>query len=293
MIIDNLEVLGETLVLGMDVKHVIKRLRNNVFNSGITSLCTRHLHWKGFPIIWDHWRSAFHWDITCNPEMTRLHHKLTKEHIELTSSSKMRNHLAEDCLNDKMWFLMKSYSDSLDEGQRHEITGSINFLSITSQLISFVNNDCTVIHLADERFSVLENTISWFSKWETEVLARTDVDSMLIKKSYLMSNETREDILFCCTSLREIMKKRIKSGSSVMPSRLNSDIVEIFFGQQRSQNHGSNTNPTYLQYSKGVNSVVLGRSIVKHSKKSNAGLKGSTPYNFTSSEPLSKRGKRR
>ena len=221
MTIDNLEVLNETIVLGMDVKHVIKRLRNNVFNSGTTAYSTRYLHWQGFPIIWDHWRCAFHWDVTSNPEMTRLHHKLSKEHIDLTSASKMRNHLAEHCLNDAMWFLMKSYSDSLEEKQQKELTGTLNFLSITSKLISFVNNNCTVLHVADDRFSVLENTISWFSKWEAEVLARTDIYSMAIKKSYLMSSETREDILFCCTSLREIMKKRIKSGYSVMPSRLN------------------------------------------------------------------------
>ena len=57
-----------------------------------------------------------------------------------------------------------------------------------------------------------------------------------------------------------MLKKRITSGSSVMPSRINTDIVENCFSQQRSQKHGSNTNPTYLQYSKGVNSVLLGRS---------------------------------
>ena len=68
-----------------------------------------------------------------------------------------------------------------------------------------------------------------------------------------MSQETREDVMFACTSLREILKKRVTSGSSVMPSRINTDMVEICLSQQRSQKHGSNTNPTYLQYSKSVN----------------------------------------
>lgn len=122
-------------------------------------------------------------------------------------------------------------------------TGTLNFLSITSKLISFVNNNCTVLHVADDQFSVLENTISWFSKCETEVLARTDIYSMAIKKSYLMSSETREDNLFCCTSLREIMKKRIKSGYSVMPSRLNTDIVDIFFASNVPRNMVLTTTP--------------------------------------------------
>ena len=162
MVIDNLHIVGEKIILGMDIKHVIKRLRNNIYNSGTTSLCTRYMHWQGFPIIWDHWRCAFNWDITCNPEMTRLHHKLSKEHIYLTSVSKMRNHLAEECLNSAMWSLMKCYSESLGEERRKELTGSLQCLAITSDLICFVNNDAPVLHLGDSRFSVLEITISFF-----------------------------------------------------------------------------------------------------------------------------------
>ena len=214
MTIDNLHVMGETVVLGMDVKHVIKRIRNNIFNSGVTSLCTRHLHWRGFPIIWDHWRCAFNWDITCNPEMTRLHHKLSKEHIFLNTVSKMRNHLAEECLNSAMWSLMKSYADTVSEGQRKSLTGTLKFLSITSDFISFVNNDYPLVHLADSRFSTLELTMSFFSDWETEVVKNSVLDNAT-KKSYLMSQETREDVMFACTSLREIFKKRVTSGNSV------------------------------------------------------------------------------
>ena len=96
--------------------------------------------------------------------MTRLHHKLTKEHIYLTSVSKMRNHLvlAEECLNRAMWSLMKSYSENLGKERRKELTGTLRFLAITSDLICFVNNDAPVLHLGDSRFSVLEITISFF-----------------------------------------------------------------------------------------------------------------------------------
>ena len=55
-----------------------------------------------------------------------------------------------------------------------------------------------------------------------------------------------------------------------MAYRLKSDIVEKNFSQQRSQKHGANTNPTYLENSKGVNSVLLGRGSSKRSNKSNA-----------------------
>jgi hypothetical protein len=36
-----------------------------------------------------------------------LHEKLTLDHFELDSAAKMRNHLAEDVLDNKMLFLMQ------------------------------------------------------------------------------------------------------------------------------------------------------------------------------------------
>ena len=88
----------------------------------------------------------------------------------------MRNHLAEECLISAMWSLMKNYADTLCEGQSKCLTGTLKFLSITSDLISFVNNDSTVVHLADSRFSTLQVTMSFFSDWETEVLSNTCLD---------------------------------------------------------------------------------------------------------------------
>ena len=93
----------------------------------------------------------------------------------------MRNHLAEECLNSAMWSLIKCYSESLDEKRRKELTGSLQFLAITSDLICFVNNDAPVLHLGDSRFSVLEITISFFSNWEKDILARADIDTAIKK----------------------------------------------------------------------------------------------------------------
>jgi hypothetical protein len=45
---------------------------------------------------------------------------------------------------------------------------------------------------------------------------------------------------------------------------------------QRSLYHGSTTNPTYNAYRTGINSVVLGQSVI--SRKSNAGGNGAKPF---------------
>jgi len=51
-----------------------------------------------------------------------------------------------------------------------------------------------------------------------------------------MSQETRQDVMFRYTSLREILKKRIASSSSVIASRTNTDIVENCFHSRDRKN---------------------------------------------------------
>jgi len=76
------------------------------------------------------------------------------------------------------------------------------------------------------------------------------------------------------------------NSSSIVPNRINSDIIENVFCQQRGLYNGNNTNPTYLNYCRTMNAVILGQATI--SRKSNAG--GITPgaepfsgYNFTKS----------
>ena len=163
--------------------------------------------------------------MTCNPEMTGRRHKLTKEHIFLNTVSKMRNHLGQECLNSAMLSLMKNYADTLCERQKKCLTGTLKRLSITSDLISFVNNDSPVVHLADSRFSTLEVTMSFFSDWETEVLSNTRLDHVTTKLPHVPRDKGR----ISCTCLREVLKKRVTSASSVTPSRIDTDIVENLF----------------------------------------------------------------
>ena len=71
MTIPNMEVPGKSIVMGMEPKHVIKRLRNNVYSSGREEEHTRHLKRGEHHIVWDHWQQAYNWDIHSNPEMMR------------------------------------------------------------------------------------------------------------------------------------------------------------------------------------------------------------------------------
>ena len=55
---------------------------------------------------WAHWVDTFLWDR--NGRHNRLHPKLTQEHFVLTTTSKMRNPLAEHVLSYEMLYLAKA-----------------------------------------------------------------------------------------------------------------------------------------------------------------------------------------
>ena len=77
------------------------------------------------------WGDAFKWDST-NP--LSIHPKLTKEHIHLTQVSTMRNHLAEEFLDENMFHLFE-FKAVL--GEKHErLNGVIDILKQTSKLIA-------------------------------------------------------------------------------------------------------------------------------------------------------------
>lgn len=96
---------SETVTMIMDYSHNIKKIRNNIYASGDHEICTRKLKLKEKYIVWAHWIEAFHWDRIHNP--VRVHQRLTNDHIFLTKLSKMRNHLAEEVLDENMLHLMK------------------------------------------------------------------------------------------------------------------------------------------------------------------------------------------
>ncbi|CAC5412160.1 unnamed protein product [Mytilus coruscus] len=90
------------------------------------------------------------------------------------------------------------------------------------------------------------------------------------KEKHLISHQTREDIISSIMGFEEMCIYKLKcSKASFIPSRVNSDVTENIFCQQRTLHNGANTNPTYLGYCHSVNSVILGQTSI--SRKSNAG----------------------
>lgn len=97
----------------------------------------------------DQFKGSYLWYISTNS--FPFHHKLSQEHIYLTSESKMRSHLAEEVLNGEMLHLMKLYQDSLGEAGR-KFDGTVEILTHTSALIIFLE---TLLGLIDQSLKSL------------------------------------------------------------------------------------------------------------------------------------------
>lgn len=129
----------------------------------------------------------------------------------------------------------------------------------------------------DPRMGQLEQVATWFMSWEDEVGKSTL--SGKEQKAALMSRETRDDTMSLLLGVQELVKNHFtKSCLSLTLGRLNSDIVENFFCQQRAMCHGSNDNPTHFQYSYAINTIILSQAPI--SKKSNAYTGGQNECSF-------------
>ena len=88
------------------LQHNFKKIRNNIEKSS-PSGTARCLTNNGQYIFWSHWKEAYLWGQKHNS--SPCHEQLKEDHFQLTACSRMRNGLAEDVLDKKMFLLMKVY----------------------------------------------------------------------------------------------------------------------------------------------------------------------------------------
>ena len=144
--------LDHKVFILQDSKHVIKRIRNSIESSKMANRAApgRHLSLDDQPIVWEHFEEAYAFN---QQSGLRIHRHLTKEHIELTSASKMRNRLAEQVLDKDMLFLMKSYQATVNEPER--LSATIQLLEKTSVLVEFFGDTRPICDPWDKRVNQL------------------------------------------------------------------------------------------------------------------------------------------
>ena len=127
----------------------------------------------------------------------------------------------------------------------------------------------------DSRILQLESVAKWFLEWEESV--QCSGMNKKDQRAALMTQETRDDTLSVLFGFKELCLNHFHSSPlSIVPGRINSDICENVFCQQRAMCHGANDNPSHDQYTHGLNTIILSQAPI--SRKSNA---------FGSCDPLS------
>ena len=282
MVVSDRSELDNEIVILPDPSHVIKKIRNSVFNSGLSPSHSRQLSLNGKEIIWQHWVDAYLWcqDRDINP--IAPHPNLNKECIFLTDPGKMRNAFAEQALNNNMYFLMEAYQKSLPTEQACQLDSTLEFLKHTSVLVRIFRDHRPIEHLTDLRLEELREVLSWHDDW-----VRISSGSR-----ELMAAECREDLTWMLIGFEALVVRCNALGISVPPCDINSDVIENFFCSQRGIMGGSKSNPSVHNYMHNINSIVIGQPIL--STKSNAGAKGKAalPYKFNTPMPLRQKSKK-
>ena len=118
------------------------------------------------------------------------------------------------------------------------------------------------------RLQSLLDILSWFQTWEDNVNKQDNISNS-IKSKMLLTAECRADLCSCIVGFVAMCKKRLKKhpGWSINPSRMNSDVIENNFSQQRSLHNGPSSNPNLAAYISSQQSIVLGQSTVSKKGK--------------------------
>ena len=144
-------------------------------------------------------------------------------------------------------FAFQLFQESQGE-KGQDLEGTISFLQHSSKLVEIFNDLRPIRKTDDPRLTDLEEALLWFEDWERESATPKD----------MLSRQTQEDIKSMLAGFLALAEFHFQdSTTSLVPGRINNDIVENFFCQQRTLVNGANRNPTARDYAVNINPLVL------------------------------------
>lgn len=147
--------------------------------------------------------------------------------------------------------------------------GTVEFLTMTSNLVETFADSRPISSLNDRRLALNNEMLAYLKKWQADADLHIEL-SKTERKKRLLSEKLLFDMSSMIIGFYEVCKIAFTRfpGSTITPSRTNSDLVENIFCQQRGRN-GQNANPTYSQYGPTMNGIILGQTTT--TKCSNTG----------------------
>jgi hypothetical protein len=202
--------LAHNICLIQDIKHTLKKIRNN-FNSSrpeFKSIPGRYIVKNAISILWTHWEEAFK---LSNNDGLPMHKSLSEEYTVLTPVSKMRNKLASDVLNKEMLYLMRCYQSTIENPAK--LTSTIEVLENTAILVEIFHDTRPITRLSDQRLKKLRDVLLYFTTWEDEINQNNAYNA----PKNLMTSETRDDLHSSIQGFLSLCELTVEHGRSINP----------------------------------------------------------------------------
>ena len=230
-----------------DPTHIVKKFRNNLSKSGQGASFTRHLQVEGYSIVWKQIREVNERGSQRQVGLTRI----TKEHVNLSSYSKMRAGLAFDVFQQCV----------IDEMQTSDPAGTVGvrkYLENVKMFVDIFSSSTKLVDPSDPRLVKLASVSQWLNDW------KSNAGSSGGSKSFV-SPQLHEDVTFAAQGLQSLVAfiatefHSLEPPLYVIPKTINQDFLEGYFGLQRSIG-GCNSNMTCKAY--GYNGLCLNQTHV-------------------------------
>ena len=279
-----------------DAPHLMKTLRNCIYHSG-DGKCTRSLWNRDQIIVWYHFVKLVYDELNND---IKLLPKLTLEHVKLNPFSVMNVRLATQILSQSVANILYTYYPR----ETHA----------TAELCEFMDKffDCANTRNQTEgirkrkdflqpyrspddiRFDWLKNTfLGYFNNWRENIENRDGNFTRNARDRMFISWQTFEGLQITVNSLIEATKYLLQNGMSfVLTERFNQDVLEEYFGRQRSLGR-RNDNPTLIQFGYQSNTLRMQRSVVPATGNTRGAnvRKCKVSWSKVDEEPLNKRAK--
>ena len=244
-----------------DPPHLLKKLRNKLFNSGDEERHTRLMVHNDGPLLWNHIEAVRKADQQGPLRTTPL----TKEHTNLDSLSKMKNRLAYDIFAQAVQTHMQEHSHAATTATR------VYLQQCTTLMEVFQSNEPLRLP-EDDRLKQLKEVKEWFVSWRDHV--RITYLNKQVRAKRFVAWQTFEDLCMAVDGLSALIDHVVKlpfvakygGGFFVIPKRLSQDIVESYFSLQRSS-CGGNMNMTGYVYGNNAQSIISSHVAAKNMTK--------------------------
>lgn len=237
----------------MDPPHLLKTIRN-CFSNSFAHKNSRKLQKDGKILSWKSIQKLF--EIATSEKYTN--HKLTMDHVTLTSFSKMKVYYAAQVMSASVAKALRKYKNhDLLKGFDAEATAY--FIELVNDWFDCLNADASVLDgkradntnlhpymPGDPRFDfLLKKFMLYFDDWEREVAASGK--SKKEKKKMMLSWETNGGLRITTHNFVAVSEYLFQQGATSIEARVfNQDPLEQYFSRLRAKG-GSSDNPDLKQ----------------------------------------------